>query len=65
MSSDDTTLEDLRRRLNDIDRRLLAIVAERKSVSGEVARVKRATGTPTRDYEREREVILGVRTAAA
>jgi len=65
MSSDDTTLEDLRRRLNDIDRRLLAIVAERKGVSGEVARVKRATGTPTRDYEREREVILGVRAAAA
>ena len=65
MSSDDTTLEDLRRRLNDIDRRLLAIVAERKSVSGEVARVKRATGKPTRDYEREREVILGVRAAAA
>src|SRR5580704_11985889 len=65
MSGDDTTLEDLRRRLNDIDRRLLAIVAERKSVSGEVARVKRATGRPTRDYEREREVILGVRAAAA
>jgi chorismate mutase/prephenate dehydrogenase len=65
MSSDDTTLEDLRRRLNDIDRRLLAIVAERKSVSGEVARVKRATGRPTRDYEREREVILGVRAAAS
>jgi chorismate mutase/prephenate dehydrogenase len=64
MASDDTTLEDLRHRLNDIDRRLLAIVAERKSVSGEVARVKRATGRPTRDYEREREVILGVRTAA-
>jgi len=65
MSSDDTTLEDLRCRLNDIDRRLLAIVAERKTVSGEVARVKRATGRPTRDYEREREVILGVRTAAS
>src|ERR1700722_13575778 len=65
MASDDTTLEDLRHRLNDIDRRLLAIVAERKSVSSEVARVKRATGRPTRDYEREREVILGVRTAAA
>ena len=64
MPSDDTTLEELRHRLNDIDRRLLAIVAERKSVSGEVARVKRATGRPTRDYEREREVILGVRAAA-
>ena len=30
-----------------------------------MARVKRATGRPTRDYEREREVILGVRTMAA
>jgi chorismate mutase / prephenate dehydrogenase len=65
MSTDDTTLDDLRRRLNDVDRRLLALVAERKSISGEVARVKRVTGRPTRDYEREREVILGVRSAAA
>jgi len=65
MSSDDTTLLDLRHRLNDVDRRLLALVAERKSISGEVARVKRATGRPTRDYEREREVILGIRSAAA
>jgi chorismate mutase/prephenate dehydrogenase len=64
MSGDDTTLEDLRRRLNEIDRRLLATVAERKEVSREVARVKRATGRATRDYEREREVILGVRAAA-
>jgi chorismate mutase/prephenate dehydrogenase len=64
MLSDDTTLEDLRGRLNEIDRRLLAAVAERKEVSREVARVKRATGRPTRDYEREREVILGVRAAA-
>jgi chorismate mutase/prephenate dehydrogenase len=33
-------------------------------VSEEVARVKRATGRPTRDYGREREVILGVRALA-
>jgi chorismate mutase/prephenate dehydrogenase len=59
------TLEDLRQRLNAIDRELLALVAERKAVSTEVARVKRATGHPTRDYEREREVILGVRETAA
>ena len=65
MSSDDTTLQHLRERLNDVDRRLLALVAERKSISGEVARVKRATGRPTRDYEREREVILGIRAAAS
>jgi chorismate mutase / prephenate dehydrogenase len=65
MTRDDVTLDDLRRRLNEIDRQFIALVAERKAVSGEVARVKRSTGYPTRDYERERDVILGVRAAAS
>ena len=64
MSRDNLTLEDLRQRLTDLDRALIALVAERKHLSEEVARVKRATGRPTRDYERERDVILGVRTMA-
>src|SRR6266404_2484305 len=64
MATDDVTLDALRQRVTDIDRQLVSLVAERKRVSGEVARVKRATGYPTRDYEREREVILGVRTIA-
>ena len=64
MTPDSVTLEDLRQRVNDLDRHLLALVAERKAVSEEVARVKRATGKPTRDYEREREVIMGVRAMA-
>src|SRR6185437_7455535 len=46
-------------------RQLISLVAERKAISGEVARVKRSTGRPTRDYEREREVILGVRAIAS
>jgi chorismate mutase / prephenate dehydrogenase len=65
MTSDSATLDELRQRLNELDRQLIGVVAERKAVSEEVARVKRATGRPTRDYEREREVILGVRDAAA
>lgn len=65
MATDDVTLDALRQRVTDIDRQMIALVAERKRVSEEVARVKRATGYPTRDFEREREVILGVRTAAA
>ena len=65
MTRDDVTLDDLRRRLNEIDRHLIELVAERKAVSGEVARVKRSTGYPTRDYERERDVILGVRSTAS
>ena len=58
------TLDALRQRLNQIDRQLIALVAERKAISGQVADAKRATGYPTRDYEREREVILGVRATA-
>ena len=65
MTRDTVTLEDLRQRMNDLDRQLIHLVAERKVLSEEVARVKRATGKPTRDYEREREVIMGVRAAAA
>ncbi len=65
MSSPDTSLDDLRLRLNDIDRRLLALAAERQAVSREVARVKRETGHATRDYQREREVIFNARGAAA
>ena len=65
MTRETVTLEKLRQQLTELDRQLVALVAERKAVSEEVARVKRATGRPTRDYEREREVILGVRAAAA
>jgi chorismate mutase / prephenate dehydrogenase len=65
MTRDDMTLDDLRRRLDEIDNQLISLVAERKAISSEVARVKRSTGRPTRDYEREREVILGVRAMAS
>jgi chorismate mutase/prephenate dehydrogenase len=64
MTRENMTLDDLRRRLTEIDRQLLALVGERRTISGEVARVKRATGYPTRDFEREREVIEGARAAA-
>jgi chorismate mutase / prephenate dehydrogenase len=60
----ETTLADLRQRLNEIDRQLLGLVAERQSVSREVARVKRETGHSTRDYQRERDVIMGARASA-
>jgi chorismate mutase / prephenate dehydrogenase len=64
MTRETVTLEELRQRVTDIDRQLITLVAERKAVSEEVAQVKRATGRSTRDYEREREVILGVRAMA-
>jgi chorismate mutase / prephenate dehydrogenase len=64
MTSQDTSLADIRRRLTEIDRQLLTLVAERQTLSREVARVKRETGYPTRDYQRERDVLLGGRATA-
>jgi len=58
------SLDELRRQLDALDGELLGLVARRQQLSREVAAVKRATGKPTRDYLRERDVILGVRERA-
>jgi chorismate mutase/prephenate dehydrogenase len=58
-------LDDLRRRLNQLDRQLLQLVAERQRIGTEIARVKRENGLPTRDFKREREVLLRARERAA
>ena len=57
-------LAELRDRLTRLDAELLALIAERQRLSEEVARVKRATGRPTRDFQRERDVLLNARAAA-
>jgi chorismate mutase / prephenate dehydrogenase len=58
------TLDQLRQQLDQLDGELLALIARRQAIAREVAAAKRATGYPTRDYQREREVILGVRKRA-
>jgi chorismate mutase/prephenate dehydrogenase len=58
------SLEELRARLDVLDRELLQLVAERQVISAEVAAVKRATGQSTRDFGREREVLLKARRDA-
>jgi chorismate mutase/prephenate dehydrogenase len=59
------TLDELRAALTDLDGQLVELVARRQALSEQVASVKRATGRPTRDFGRERDVILHARTAAA
>ncbi|HEX9138313.1 MAG TPA: bifunctional chorismate mutase/prephenate dehydrogenase [Steroidobacteraceae bacterium] len=59
------TLDELRAQLDGLDRRLLELIAERQKTSRAIAEVKRATGYPTRDYARERDVILTARAQAA
>ncbi len=58
------TLDELRDRLTVIDRELVERMAERERLSRQVAAVKRATGYPTRDFQRERDVLLRARTNA-
>src|SRR5580704_13816439 len=58
-------LDELRTALTDLDSQLVELVARRQALSEQVAAVKRATGRATRDFGREREVILRGRTAAA
>src|SRR5450631_233692 len=60
----DMTLDELRTALTEIDEQLLDLVARRQALSEQVASVKRATGRATRDFGREREVILRGRTTA-
>jgi len=59
------TLDELRRHLDQLDQQLLQIIADRQATSREIARVKRSTGYPTRDYGRERDVIVGARAHAS
>lgn len=58
------SLEELRARLDVLDRDLLRLVAERQAISTEIAAVKRSTGQSTRDFRREREVLLKARRDA-
>jgi chorismate mutase/prephenate dehydrogenase len=58
------SLADLRARLDVIDHELLQLVAERQSLGKQIAEVKRAAGQPTRDFRREREVLLKARRDA-
>jgi chorismate mutase/prephenate dehydrogenase len=58
------TLEELRARLTAIDQQLLELIAERQRLSREVAEAKRAIGKPTRDFNREREVLMHARDLA-
>ncbi|MET0987176.1 MAG: prephenate dehydrogenase/arogenate dehydrogenase family protein [Steroidobacteraceae bacterium] len=58
------TLEELRARLNTVDRQLVELIAERQALSKKVAEAKRTSKLPTRDFKREREVLLRARASA-
>jgi chorismate mutase/prephenate dehydrogenase len=58
------TLEELRKRLSEVDRELIGLVAARQKIIAEIGAHKIQNSVPTRDYEREREVLKGASTQA-
>ena len=58
------SLETLRAELSSLDRQLVELIAERQRVVGEIGRSKQRDGRPTRDYEREKDVLETARSRA-
>jgi chorismate mutase/prephenate dehydrogenase len=58
------SLEELRKRLSEVDRELIGLVAARQKIVAEIGAHKIQNSVPTRDYEREREVLKGARAQA-
>jgi chorismate mutase/prephenate dehydrogenase len=50
-------LDELRTRLSGVDSKLVELIAERQRIVGEIGRNKLDTGTGTRDYAREKDVL--------
>ena len=50
-------LEELRSQLSAVDRKLVELIAERQQIVGEIGKSKQGTGTGTRDYAREKDVL--------
>ena len=58
------TLEELRKLLSEVDRELIGLVATRQKIVAEIGAHKIQNSVPTRDYEREREVLKGAESQA-
>ena len=56
-------LEDWRRRIDEIDRRLVELLNERARAAQEIGRLKRNTSMPIYEPDRERTIFENVRRA--
>jgi chorismate mutase/prephenate dehydratase len=57
-------IDDLRRKIDDIDARIVALIAERQGISKEIGRGKKKTSRLIEDRERELKVLKNVRSLA-
>jgi chorismate mutase/prephenate dehydrogenase len=58
-------LDELRSELSTVDRRLVDLIAERQRLVSDIGRSKQSSGTGTRDYAREKDVLDMGRSQAA
>lgn len=58
------TIEDWRRRIDEIDLRLVELLNERSQCALEIGRLKRGNGQPVYQPERERQVLAAVEQAS-
>ena len=54
-----------RKKIDDLDRQLAALLNERANAAAEIGRLKRNTNLPIYEPEREKEVIANVQKASA
>ena len=57
------TIDDWRRRIDEIDRKLVELLNERSQCAVEIGRQKRADGLPLYQPEREQEILASVERA--
>ena len=59
------SLDELRKNLSAVDRRLVEMIAERQRIVADIGKTKLTSGTGTRDYAREKDVLdMGRKQAA-
>src|SRR6056300_1138409 len=51
------SLDDLRKELTAVDRQIVDLIAARQRLVSDIGRDKQSTGTGTRDYAREKDVL--------
>ena len=56
-------IADWRRKIDEIDRKLVELISERATAAHEIGKLKRAAGMPIYEPDRERNVFANVRQA--
>ena|SRR5271165_3171131 len=55
-------IEDWRRKIDELDRQLVALLSERSQAAHEIGRLKKSAGMPIYEPDRERHVFENVRS---